>query len=229
MKIAIFGGTFNPLHSGHALLAETLYRDSGFDKVLITPTATPPHKIISNSITAEIRFNMVKAFCDEYNSNCETLPFIAEDCEIARGGTSYTCDTVEYILKKYGSLIDRKIALVMGQETAAQFHKWLKADAIAKDCDILIARRHPDHSNIDTSAFENKSIGDYTSDFSIIENSARDIDKTFPYPHRMLENPLLPVSSTQIRSRISRQLAFRYLLPNAVYQYIITHHLYGYQ
>lgn len=228
MKIAIFGGTFNPLHIGHAMLAETLQKELGFERVLIIPTATPPHKIISNTITANTRLDMVKAFCKEHNTFCENSTFIAEDCEIIRGGISYTYDTVTAMLQKYGNILDGKLALVMGQETAAQFSKWLDASKIASLCDIIIARRHPDHSNIDTSAFENKSKGNYTNDFSEIENAARDIDKTFAYPHKMLENPLLPVSSTQIRSRIANGLAFRYLLPNAIYEYIINNHLYGY-
>lgn len=227
MKIAIFGGTFNPLHLGHALLADTLTKDLGFDKVLIIPTATPPHKIINSKISAEVRLDMIKSFCKEHNSDPASCGiFVAEPCEIDRGGVSYTCDTVREIQKKYGDDLTGKLSLVMGQETASQFHKWREAAFIASTCDLLIARRHPDHSSIDTAAFQNKATGDYSSDFAEIEAASSKIDETLPYPHKMLENPLLPISSTQIRSRIATNLAFRYLLPPAVYRYIIDHHLY---
>ena len=119
------------------------------------------------------------------------------------------------------SMLTGKPALVMGQESAEQFYKWHRADEIARLTDLVIARRHPDNNGVDVSRFENRPVGSYTVDFS--EGSL----KQFSYPHIMLDNPLLPVSSTEIRSRIATGKAFRYLVPEAVFQYIKEHKLYG--
>ena len=64
MKIAVFGGSFNPLHIGHAMLADSVVCDLGFDKVLFVPAFIPPHKIMNKSVSDVQRFEMVKAFCD---------------------------------------------------------------------------------------------------------------------------------------------------------------------
>ena len=90
MKIAILGGSFNPIHIGHCMLAESVIKDLGYDKVLFVPTNLPPHKMLNNAPSAQERFNMVKAFCDT-NSR-----FDAESCEIDRGGVSYTFDTLQF-------------------------------------------------------------------------------------------------------------------------------------
>ncbi|MBR4789354.1 MAG: adenylyltransferase/cytidyltransferase family protein, partial [Treponema sp.] len=64
MKLAVFGGTFNPLHIGHAMLADTIIKELGYDKVLFVPTCVSPHKVISSSVTVEHRLAMVRAFCE---------------------------------------------------------------------------------------------------------------------------------------------------------------------
>ena len=63
MKLAVFGGTFNPLHVGHAMLADTIVRELGFDKVLFVPTYAPPHKDISKIVAAGHRMKMIEEFC----------------------------------------------------------------------------------------------------------------------------------------------------------------------
>ena len=137
-------------------------------------------------------------------------------------GTSYTYDTLLYIIKKYGDSLEGKPAFIMGQETAAQFHKWHKAEDIVRLADLITARRHPDNNGVDVSLFENKALRGYTNEFV-----GDDFEKDFKYPHIMLENPVLPVSSTEIRSRMANGKAFRYLVPEVVFQYIISHNLYG--
>ena len=95
MKVAVFGGTFNPLHVGHAMLADTIVRELGYDKVLFVPTYTPPHKDSAKIIPAEHRMKMIDGFCkSEGNGHFEL-----ESCEVERGGISYTSDTLEYLKK----------------------------------------------------------------------------------------------------------------------------------
>ena len=120
MKVAVFGGTFNPLHIGHAMLADTIVKELGYDKVLFVPTYQPPHKDASKIVAAEHRMAMISRFCEsEGNGHFELEP-----CEIERGGISYTSDTLEYLTKKYEGKLSEKLAFVMGDEVAAEFHKW---------------------------------------------------------------------------------------------------------
>lgn len=215
MKIAVLGGTFNPLHIGHCLLAESVVKELGYDKVIFVPSFIPPHKAENKSCSAEDRLNMVKAFCN--SSDC----FEAESCEIDRGGVSYTFDTLEYICRKYNGKLDEKPGLIMGQEVAAEFDKWYRAFDVAAMSRLILARRHADNNGIDVSGFQNASSGDYNGKFV-----SDDFEKDFRYDHVMLENPVLPVSSTEIRARIALGKSWQYLVPPEVFMYIKNNNLY---
>ena len=231
MRIAILGGTFNPLHIGHCMLADSVLCDLKYDKILFVPTNIPPHKMMNENISAEDRFLMIDAFCKSAE-NYRTERFCAEDCEIKRGGVSYTCDTLQYLIEKCGDKIDGKPALIMGQETAAQFYKWKNADEIAESADLIIARRNSDFNGIDIRGFTNVPENGYSKDFDN-EFSLKDFERQFnshlSCRYTMLENPLLPISSTEIRARISQGKSWRYLVPDAVYNYIAEHGLWGYR
>lgn len=224
MKIAVLGGSFNPLHVGHAMLADSVLNEYGCDKILFVPTCVPPHKLMSSSVSPEQRLEMVRRFCASSVFNGRQK-FFAEDCEIARGGTSYTVDTLRFISEKYkDELAGEKPGFIMGQEVAAQFCKWKNPEEIARLADILIARRHPDNNGIRTEETKNRPCGNYSEDYKdecSLEN--------FSYKYSMIENPVLPVSSTEIRARIALGKAWRYLVPEEVFQYIISNNLYGKQ
>ena len=231
MRIAILGGTFNPLHIGHCMLADSVLCDLKYDKILFVPTNIPPHKMMNENVSVAERFLMVKAFCKSASQD-GTERFCAEDCEIKRGGVSYTCDTLQYLMEKYGDKIDGKPALIMGQETAAQFYKWKNADEIAESADFIIARRNSGFNGIDIRGFTNVPENGYSKDFDN-EFSLKDFERQFnshlSCRYTMLENPLLPISSTEIRARISQGKSWRYLVPDAVYNYIAEHGLWGYR
>lgn len=216
MTLAVLGGSFNPPHIGHAMLAETLAREMKCTKVLIVPTYQPPHKEMADAASAEDRLGMVKAMCEGNSA------FEADDEEVVRGGVSYTVDTLRHIIDVYGNELEGKPIFVMGQEIAAEFHKWKDAKTIADIAQLVIARRHPNNNGIDTSGFENKNTGEYKDGFVSDE-----IEKTFAYPHIMLSNPMLPLSSTEIRARIAGGKSWRYLVCEGVFQYIAEHALYG--
>ena len=219
MKIALLGGTFNPLHIGHCMLADTVVRELGFDKVLFVPTYIPPHKVLNSPVSPEQRLNMVRAFCDSAAIDGKRY-FEAEPCEIERGGVSYTIDTLRYVIDSYK--LDERPAFIMGEEVAAQFDKWNNSEGVASLADLIIARRHPDNNGVDVSGFSNTPSGAYLEDYkdeSLLEN--------FPYKYTMLQNPIFPVSSTEIRSRIANGKSFRYLVPESVFNYICENNLYG--
>lgn len=218
MRIAVFGGTFNPLHIGHAMLAETVATEMGYDKVLIVPTFSPPHKILSNAASPRDRLGMARAFC------AQNARFEADACEIERGGVSFTYDTIVSVIEKYKGVMEGRPAFVMGQEIAAEFGKWSRAEELSRLVDIIIARRHPDNNNVDSSAFENKPSGGYEGGF--VPDS---IAETFAFPHVTLQNPMMPLSSTEIRARIASGKSWRYLVPDPVWKYIVDRKLYGYE
>lgn len=217
MKIAILGGSFNPVHTGHLALADDVCTTLGYDKILFVPTATPPHKALREDVPAVDRLRMVKAACSL------DPRFEAEGCEIERGGVSYTCDTIDFIVQKYKSCLDSKLGLIMGEDLLPDFHLWNKAEYIAQTCTLIVARRPYKQ---ESALFANQSKGDYGKtnclDF--------DITKEPLFSEAVaIENPLLTISSTDIRERISCGKSFKYLVPLPVFKYIIDGKLYGYK
>ena len=128
MKVAVFGGTFNPLHVGHAMLADTIVRELGYDKVLFVPTYQPPHKDSAKIIDAKHRMEIISRFCESEGDG----HFELESCEVERGGISYTSDTLEYLTKKYEGKLTKKLAFVMGDEVAAEFSKWRNPERVSE-------------------------------------------------------------------------------------------------
>ena len=218
MKIAVFGGSFNPLHIGHAMLADTIITELGYDKILFVPTFITPHKVLAGTVTSEQRLQMVQAFC----ASMPDGHFEAETCEFDRGGVSYTSDTLEFLTKKYEGQLEGKLAFVMGDEVAAEFDKWRNPDKVSSLADLIIVHRYPDVKAMEDNLYESKPTGNYKGDFAV--KFDRD---NFKYPHIYIENPMLPVSSTDIRRRISEGKSYRYLVPPAVYEFIEKNKLYS--
>lgn len=217
MKLAIFGGTFNPVHIGHLAMADDVCSTLGYDKILFVPAFVPPHKIAKDMESPENRVAMLAAaFKDDER-------FEVEPCEIERGGTSYTIDTVKYIIEKYKGQLEGKPGLLMGQENASEFDKWRQSEEIAKLCNLIVARRIK-VDNINTNGFENKSTGAYTGGF---ENTLTDEIKS-PFDFIQLKNQILPLSSTEVRARIAENNGWRYLVSSGVFEYIVKNKLYGY-
>lgn len=216
MKIAILGGSFNPLHNAHAMLADTMIKEAGYDKVLFIPTGVPPHKEISSGISTEHRLGMVRAFCNSVPGNF----FEVETCEIDRGGISYTVDTLKYIVQKYKKDLDGKPGLIMGEEIAAEFSKWKSPDVISELSDIIIVPRTPDYDSV-KNGFHNIPSGHYSGDF----NTKFDRNN-FGYPCKILDSRMITISSTGIRERIKNNRSFRYLVPYPVFEYICENGLY---
>ena len=184
----------------------------------------PPHKILVNGVTPQQRLEMLEEFCKSEGDG----HFEVEACEIERGGISYTCDTLEYLTEKYKGKLDGKLAFIMGSEVAAEFDKWYKPERIAQLADFIIVRRHPDINTMEKYMYgksqghnANTPTGSYKGDFAV----SFDAD-LFKYPCKILPDPMLPVSSTEIRQRVSEEKSIKYLVPQAVYKYIIEKGLY---
>ena len=253
MKIAVLGGSFNPIHVGHLALADDVCKTLGYDKVLFIPALNPPHKEMNDAASAKDRLGMVQAACEDDDR------FEAEGCELERGGVSYTYDTICYLEEKYRGQLEGKIGLIMGSDLLEKFHFWHRAEELAEKCDLILARRPEVQEN---DQFSNKAIGAFAMNHEATSSSGSADTRTAPetsssvspaidrfaagntglaeptyhpledplFEHALIiENPLLSISSTDIRSRIAEGKSFKYLVPSAVFKYISNGKLYGYK
>lgn len=128
----MIGGTFNPPHNGHLRLARKVLERLDYDKVVFIPAFIPPHKEIEGNTSAEQRLAMIRLAVED----CDWA--VTEDVEIARGGVSFTIDTVAYLKAKYDCL---KPALVVGDDHVPIFHTWKEPDRLAEEADIVVVNR----------------------------------------------------------------------------------------
>lgn len=200
MRLAMLGGSFNPIHIGHLLLADEVCCKLGYDKVFFVPVNIPPHKNLADGATREQRLEMIQL------AIANNPRFEIETCELDRGGVSYTFDTITYLMNKHGinseyGQLEGKVGLIMGDDLVDGFEEWGHYEQLPHLADIILARR---------ICWEGTE------------------PKVFPYKHIELENGVLPVSSSQIRNaRATGSSSWQYLVPESVYGYIIERNLYG--
>lgn len=132
MKIGILGGTFNPVHFGHLILAEQVRGQLGLDKVIFVPTFLPPHKTGKAVIRASHRLEMLK-LSTVYNPY-----FAVSDIEIERKGTSYTVDTLRKIKSQFPAA---KLFFICGSDLVAEIPRWKDVDEIYRMATFVLARR----------------------------------------------------------------------------------------
>jgi len=132
MKVCLFGGTFDPPHIGHLLIAQTICEAESFDKILFIPVNIPPHKTVNT--TLEDRLNMLDIAVED-NPNFEI-----SDIEIKRGGVSYTIDTIMKVKKEY-NIESNKLSYLIGSDSLLNFHNWKDPIKILEECQIIVAIR----------------------------------------------------------------------------------------
>ena len=133
MKLAIFGGSFNPVHIGHLSLAEAVLKELKFDRVIFIPAFQSPLKNSPEGASSQDRMEMLAA------SIAGDPRFGFDNCEIRRMGISYTVDTLKDIINRYEP--EGKPGLILGNDLVSAFDKWQAPEEIAGLADIIIARR----------------------------------------------------------------------------------------
>ena len=135
MRLAILGGSFNPMHLGHLFLADTVLSALHYDRVVFVPAYKSPFKLAAAGMedSARDRLEMIAA------SIAGDPRLTVDACEIRRGGVSYTVDTVADIMRRYAP--DGKPGLIIGDDLTADFPQWHKSAEILAMADIIIARR----------------------------------------------------------------------------------------
>ncbi len=129
-KVGIFGGTFDPIHHGHLITAQSVREIRDLDKIIFIPSFISPHKADVNSASPEHRMNMLKLAVEEVDF------FEVSDYEIIKEGISYTIDTLKEFKKKYDEL-----EFIIGYDNIFKFHTWKNPDEIMKITKILVLKR----------------------------------------------------------------------------------------
>jgi len=195
-SVGILGGTFDPIHHGHLVIAEEAREALGLERVLLVPTATPPHKPDRVVTAAEHRLAMAEL------AVAGNPAFSASGVEVARGGSSYTVETLEILLREGVS----DPWFILSSEALADFPAWRRPDRILELCRLAVVPRG-DHAALDAA---------WTREhFPGCEDRIR-----------FLPGPLLPISGSVVRRRAAAGRSVRYLVPDAVARYIADHALY---
>ena len=136
MKIAIMGGTFNPIHNAHLLSAEQVREGLGYDKILFVPAARPPHKSQPDMVSAEHRYQMVLL------ATAENPYFEVSRIELDRAGPSYTIQTIETLRHLYGETT--QLAWIIGADSLIEYKIWKDFNEVLRQC-TLIATTRPNY------------------------------------------------------------------------------------
>lgn len=133
MRIGLLGGTFNPIHVGHLILAQESWYQLSLKKVVFVPAAMPPHKKIADDVSKEDRLQMVRlALSGDDRFDISTY-------ELDKNETSYSIDTIKYLKKKYGK--NTKLFFITGADSAEGLSMWKDIEKILKLTSFVIATR----------------------------------------------------------------------------------------
>ena len=132
MKICLFGGTFDPPHIGHLLIAQTVCEAEDFDKILFIPAFTPPHKTGITPI--DHRIEMVKTAISD------NPKFEYSDVDILRGGISYSIDSIIDVKRKL-DLKNHNLYYLIGSDSLIDFKNWKEPKKILDECNVIVAIR----------------------------------------------------------------------------------------
>ncbi len=209
-RIAVFGGSFNPIHYGHLLLADEVLERLGLDRVLFVPAGLPPHKSPATLAPAADRYAMVRLAVAGHPR------FDVSDLELRRPGPSYTVDTLEALAPGGDELL-----LLIGSETFLDFLSWRAPRRIAQLARLVIVPRWGSAFDPEGAAAQKvlRAIG--------MEGFARAEEGAAP-PRTVLivHATSLPISSSDLRARVRGGRSLAYRLPDTLIAYIDARGLY---
>ncbi len=197
LKIAMYGGSFNPIHNGHTQLARYFIQELSLDRILIIPDGTPPHKSNKAMISALHRYNMCR-LATEYIEKAEV-----SDIEINRTGKSYTVDTLRQLKNLYPQ---SQLFLIMGEDMFLSLHTWREYREIFKLAVICALPREHDNLN---------PILDYAKEH---ENEG--------LQYIVSNKKVAEISSTEIRNDIRQGISVKGKINKRVAEYITKNSLY---
>ncbi len=197
-KIGIFGGTFDPVHRGHVIVAQDLREDFGLEKLLLVPVRIAPHKRRKKNSSPDHRLAMLRAAVRGRKG------LGVSDMEIKRGGVSYTIDTVRAL-----SGHDTRITFFTGTDCIEYLPKWREIDALVRECRFVLMKR----PGFDTGKLDSIKGRLKPATFKAIKENIVEIRQ-------------IDISSTDIRRRLRAGREISHLVPPAVAKYIAANRLY---
>ena len=200
-RIGVFGGSFDPIHTGHLIIGEQAREQLALDELRFMPAAVSPFKTEQKpSATSQQRLHMVQL------AILGNPMFTVDPREIERGGTSYTVDTLAELGQ---SLADSELFFIMGADSLTDFSDWREPARICELAFVAVLARggHP------------------PPDMSLLAKHLPP-QQTVPLESHLLAVPEIEISSTDLRRRLAEGRSTRYQLPAAVEAYIATNGLY---
>ena len=191
MKLGVLGGTFDPIHIAHLLLAEQAREQLALDRVLFVPAGDPWRKAYRRVTPSQHRLAMTRL------AIAGDPGFEVEECEIRREGPTYTADTLREL---HGRFARAELFLLLGEDALADLPFWHEPESLAENATIVVAPR------------------------------GGVVLPELPFdPERVvrIKMPFMDVSSTDLRDRARHGKSLRYLVPDAVVDYIREHNVYG--
>jgi nicotinate-nucleotide adenylyltransferase len=204
MRIGVFGGSFNPVHIGHLIMAECCREQAGLDRVLFVPAALPPHKQDRTLAAPEHRLEMLKLATAGHDA------FAVSTVEIDRGGVSYTVDTLAALAAAHPGV---EFALLLGPDAVAEFSTWREPRRIADVATLVAAERE---SLDDVAAVAGRGgLADLLGHERVAQLIANRV-----------RLPAVGIRASDLRAAVAAGRSIRYRTPRAVETYISTHALY---
>jgi nicotinate-nucleotide adenylyltransferase len=208
MRIALFGGSFNPIHLGHLRAAEEDREAMGLDLIYFVPAASPPHKPPIGLALAEHRLQMVRL------ATKGNRYFMVSDVEVRRGGSSFTIDTVRYFRATMRA--QPELYLIMGGDQFVELDTWKEADELAGLCNIIVHTRLGERQPSAEVPIEKLVRFGYTrKENSYVHSSGHTL--------KSVSTTFFPISATVIRRKVAAGESIRYLVPSDVADYIERH------
>jgi nicotinate-nucleotide adenylyltransferase len=208
--IGVFGGTFDPVHFGHLRPALEVLERLSLDEVRFIPAHIPPHKGQPERSTS-VRAEMVAMAIARQRG------FVLDTCELERDKPSYTVDTLTLLRERYGT--KQPLLLMVGTDAFADLPLWHRWEQLLELAHVVIMMRPGEHE--ETRRFPANYIA------SRVTSQVSDLRK---HPAgSILRVPVsqLDISATMIREQLRQGRSVRYLVPEALVDYIHTHHLYS--
>ncbi|MCX7791135.1 MAG: nicotinate-nucleotide adenylyltransferase [Chloroflexaceae bacterium] len=197
IRVGVYGGTFDPIHIAHLAIAEEARWALALHQVRLVPAALQPLKDLPPGATPAQRLAMIQLAC------ADNPAFVPDDLEVRRPPPSYTVETLDHLRARFGPAVE--LWFIIGADAARDLPRWHRVSELVTLARLAVIGR-PGHS-FDPLAFERAvpaGVGRYV----------------------LLDGPRLDLSSTEIRRRIATGRPVRYLVPEAVRQYIADHGLY---
>ncbi len=195
-KIAIFGGSFNPIHTGHIKVAQAAMEECSLSKVIFLPNANPPHKDSDYMISSVHRYNMVSLAISDYPE------FEISDYEMNRKNPSYTIDTMRALKNQYKC----ELFFIIGADSLYTLDTWKSYNELIHECKFIVA---------DRNCSEGSELNQYAQTINSLGGNVT-----------LISMPKVDITSTWIRESIFSGRDVSPYLPSKVMEYVDTNNLY---